>query len=237
MSILQVKGRTTSSYQESNVASQSSNSLIFTNAAERHIEAFSLELSVGDGWSDNYSENDRSLWRIVDSITLKGHDSIVVEAAEEINVPHNRYGIVLPTGSLFLSRGVLVASAKVEPAFAGRLQLRIYNTTSRSIKLHKGEKLGSVIFFSTELTQTHTPITKGSEISTKPIGQIAQIKKWVGLNKVASIGWLVGMLSSSMLSTAILYFVYYKPMLDLQRTQLAPSEQSAPPVNSEIKPK
>ncbi|MDF5995101.1 hypothetical protein P4200_12665 [Pseudomonas aeruginosa] len=69
-----------------------------------------------------------------------------MEAAEEIKVPHNRYGIVLPTGSLFLSRGVLVASAKVEPAFDGKLKLRIFNTTNKNVCLTKGEKLGSVIF-------------------------------------------------------------------------------------------
>ncbi|WP_010205589.1 hypothetical protein [Pseudomonas syringae group genomosp. 3] len=237
MSVLQVKGRTTSKYSEFTAASQSSNSLIYTTALEQHIEAFSLELSVGDGWNENYSENDRSLWGIGDSITLKGHDSIVVEAAQEMSMPHNRYGIVLPTGSLFLSRGVLVASAKVEPAFAGKLKLRIYNTTNRTIKLEKGEKLGSVIFFSTESTQPHTPITRSSEISKKRITPIALLKKWLGVNKIAAIGWMVGMLSSSMLSTAFLYFVYYKPMLDIQHTKPAPAEQSAPPVNNEAKQK
>ncbi|MBX8502990.1 dCTP deaminase domain-containing protein [Pseudomonas lijiangensis] len=233
MSVLQIKGRTTSSYSEFTAASQSSNSLIYTNALERHIEPFSLELSVGDGWSENYSENDRSLWGIEDSITLKGHDSIVVEAGQEVNVPHNRYGIVLPTGSLFLSRGVLVASAKVEPAFSGKLKLRIYNTTNRTIKLEKGEKLGSVIFFSTESTQTHTPITRNSEISTKRITIIARLRKWVGLNKVASITLLVNILCSSLVSSLVIYFLFSTPMRDVQDLKPAASVQPAPPLTRE----
>jgi deoxycytidine triphosphate deaminase len=237
MSVLQIKGRTTSSYSEFTGASKSSNSLIYTNADEQHIEAFSLEVTVGDGWSENYSENDRSLWGIEDIITLKGHDSIVVEAGQEVNVPHNRYGIVLPTGSLFLSRGVLVASAKVEPAFAGKLKLRIYNTTNRTIKLEKGEKLGSVIFFPTESTQTHTPITRNSEISTKRITKSAKLKKWVVLNKVASITLLVNILCSSLVSSLVIYFLFSTPMRDVQHLASAPAVRAAPPITSEVNKK
>ena len=85
MSVLQIKGRTTKSHTDFDAASYSSNSLILTNARDERIEEFSLELSVGEGWSDNYSGNDKNLWRIVDGMTIKGHDSVVVEAAEEID--------------------------------------------------------------------------------------------------------------------------------------------------------
>lgn len=226
MSVLQVKGRTTASYPEFDAASHSSNSLILTNASSTQIENFSLELSVGEGWSDNYSTNDKNLWRIVDHLIIKGHDSVVVEAAEEIKIPHNRYGLVLPTGSLFLSRGVMVASAKVEPAFDGRLKLRIYNTTNKNVQLTKGEKLGSIIFFSTESTHTQKPINRGSEISTLPITKRARLKKWFALNTNMWIGWLVSIIGSSLVSSGLVYVLYYKPMLDMQRTNSTPHEQS-----------
>lgn len=229
MSVLQVKGRTTTSYPEFDTASHSSNSLIFTNASAAQIENISLELSVGEGWSDNYSTNDKNLWRIVDYLTIKGHDSVVVEAAEEIRIPHNRYGIVLPTGSLFLSRGVLVASAKVEPAFDGRLKLRIYNTTNKSIQLTKGEKLVSIIFFSIESTHTQKPISRGSEISTLPLTRVARLRKWFALNTNLWIGWTISLVGSSLFSSGLVYALYYKPMLEMHRSPPAVQEQTMNP--------
>jgi deoxycytidine triphosphate deaminase len=233
MSVLQIRGRTTKSYPDFDAASHSSNSLIFTDALEPQIETFSLELSLGNGWSDSYSVSNRNLWRIDEGITIKGHDSFVVEAAEEIRVPHNRYGIVLPTGSLFLSRGVLVASAKVEPAFDGKLKLRIYNTTSKSLYLTKGDKLGSVIFFSTESTHTHKPISRASEISTAPITRLTQVGKWFGLNKNLWLNWIVMVLCSSALASLINHYgdrVTTPPQPSPKPTQ---AEQTAAPATTE----
>src|SRR5690606_992918 len=96
---------------------------------------------------------------------IRAHGSIVVEAAEEIWIPNNRYGILVPTGSMFLSRGILIAPAKIEPAFRGRMKLRLFNTTSKKTIVKKGEKLGSAVFFQTESTEIRTPIQRPSEIS------------------------------------------------------------------------
>lgn len=168
MSVLQIKGRTTNSQTDFEAFSLSSNSYIYTTAVDANLEEFSIELSLGEGWNDNYSDRDKNLRRIDESITVNRQGSIVVEVQEEIRVPHNRYGIVLPTGSLFLSRGVLIASAKVEPAFCGKLKLRMFNTTKQKIILKKGEKLGSVIFFPTESTKIHDLTFRKSEISAPP---------------------------------------------------------------------
>ncbi|WP_447803660.1 dCTP deaminase domain-containing protein [Pseudomonas serbica] len=236
MTVVKIKDRTTKSHANFDTYSHSSNSFIYTDATEAHIEDFSLEVSVGEGWSDNYSANEKSLWRIDEGITIKRHDSIVVEAAEEIRVPHNRYGLVLPTGSLFLSRGVLVASAKVEPAFLGRLKLRIFNTTNKSVRLRKGEKLGSVIFFSTESTHTHEIINRASEISIRPITIPAKFKKWSSLNMNTLISWILASATGSLATFVVTYFLYYQPMLEFQKNKASHSEQVQPPA-SENKPK
>jgi hypothetical protein len=121
---------------------------------------------------------------------------------------------------------VLVASAKVEPAFDGRLKLRIYNTTNKNVQLTKGEKLGSIIFFSTESTHTQKPINRGSEISTLPITRRARLKKWLTLNTNLWIGWAISFIGSSLISSGIIYILYYKPMLEMQRTNSAAHEQT-----------
>lgn len=163
--------------------------------------------------------------KIGDSITVGGRASIVVEVAEEIRVPYNRYGIVLPTGSLFLTQGLLIASAKVEPAFNGRLKLRLFNTTDKKIKLIKGRKLGSVIFFSTESTIPHDVISRNSNISIPPSTRLALLGKWLAENKIIWIGWLPTIISTWLLA-AMMYVLYYKPALENKAAQ--PPGASAP---------
>lgn len=226
MTVLQIKGRTTNSQPDFDTFALSSNSCIFTTAAEPNIEEFSIELTLGEGWNDNYSAHDRNLRKIDEGITVRSHGSIVVEVHEEIRVPHNRYGVVLPTGSLFLSRGLLIAPAKVEPAFVGKLKLRMFNTTHQKIFLQKGEKLGSVIFFSTESTKVHNVTYRTSEISASPISRFGELKKWLGTNKTQWIGWIISIVSSSLFAFLLTYSLYYRPMLERQQAVPQQSKQS-----------
>lgn len=235
MPILQVRGRTTTSQQDFERFSSSSNSQIYTTALEENIEEFSIEITLGDGWNDNYSNSDRSLRQIDESITIRGHDSIVVEINEEVRIPHNRYGIVLPTGSLFLAQGVLIASAKVEPAFIGKLKLRLFNTTGKKINLKKDTKLGSIIFFPTESTKVHNHTYRASDISAPPPSKYSSTLKWFGSNKTTWIGWLVTILSSWLL-VVFTYMIYYEPALKNAQAQIEKSAQTRPAVETKTAP-
>lgn len=225
MGVVQIKGRTTNSPENFLRYSSSSSSHVYTTALEKNIENFSIEISLGDGWNENYSDANVGLIKIDDSIIVGGRASIVVEVAEEIRVPYNRYGIVLPTGSLFLTQGLLIASAKVEPAFYGKLKLRLFNTTDKKIKLIKGRKLGSVIFFSTESTIPHDVISRNSNISIPPLTRLALLRKWFAENKITWIGWLPPIISAWLLG-ATMFVLYYKPALENKTAQ--PPGASAP---------
>ncbi|MCP1651523.1 dCTP deaminase domain-containing protein [Pseudomonas nitroreducens] len=222
MAVIQIKGRTTNKPEEFSKYSFSSNSLLFTSALPDNIENFSIELTLGEGWNDNYSDSNLSLRQIDDEITIGGRESIVVEVTEEIRVPLNRYGIVVPTGSLFLAQGLLIASAKVEPAFSGKLKLRLFNTTNSKIKLKKGRKLGSVIFFSTEAAIYHDTINRDSKISVSKNPHFKNLCRWFGENKTTWIGWLISAVIPW--SVAIFLFInYYQPALNKKQ-----DEHSAP---------
>lgn len=214
MTVQQIRGRTTASQDKFESCSFSSNSFVYTNASAENIEPFSLELTLGDGWNDSYSPSNKSMIMIKDEIQIQKHGSIVVEVAEEIRVPHNRYGIVMPTGSLFLTRGVVFAPAKVEPAFADKLKIRLFNTTQKPVTIKKGEKLASVIFLPTETTERQTRAIRGSEISRNPPSKIDDIMRWLSQHKAIWIGWIFSFISSSLMAVLITYFVYYKPMLE-----------------------
>jgi len=237
MSLLQIRDRTTNSQGEFDAFALSCNSYIFTTAAPSNIEEFSLEITLGDGWNDNYSVHDRNMRRIDESIIIRGHGSIVVEVQEEIRIPHNRYGIVLPTGSLFLSRGILITPAKVEPAFAGKLKLRMFNTTSQKITMKKGEKLGSIIFFATESTKVHNTTYRTSEISALPRSRGAELQKWLVSNKTLWIGWIVTIVTSSLIAFLFTYSLYYKPMLEMQKTASALPKQHSQEQTTQVNQK
>jgi hypothetical protein len=156
---------------------------------------------------------------------IQRHGSIVVEVAEQLQVPHNRYGLVMPTGSLFLTRGIVFAPAKVEPAFADKLKLRLFNTTQKPVTLKKGEKLASVVFLPTESTERQTRVIRGSDISRNPPSRLEDLGRWFGQHKTVWIGWIVTFVSSSLLTFALTYWVYYRPTLALlEQQRQAPSQ-------------
>lgn len=212
MSVVKVKGCTTASPEIYQKYISSDKSLIFLNTAEDRTEDFSIELSLGEGWNDNYSDADVGLRRINKEVVLGRRGSIVVEVAEEISVPYNKYGLVLPTGSLFLTHGVLAPTAKVEPAFNGTLKIRLFNTTNNKVVLKKGCKLGSVIFFDTDCTVPQAKKTRRSDISAVPSSRLSILRSWMAANKVVWIGWLITTLSAWLLSF-VTYVVYYGPSL------------------------
>lgn len=226
MSITKIRDRATGSEGVFQQNMSSSSSFIYTDALSRNLEEFSIEVTIGEGWNDRYSIDDKRLWRIEDKIVLKPHGSLVVEVAEEIRVPYNLYGLLLPTGSLFLARGVLLIAAKVEPAFHGRIKVRLFNTTENKVELKKGDKLGSIVFLTTESTSILPNIYKTSELSQYAIPRIRQMARWMVTNKIQVISWVVSVLSSSMLAAVLMYFMYYKPLLHAQTQQ--PQSQAQP---------
>ena len=226
-----MKSKITRSKQDYDRYKSSSDSLIYTDADEENVEDYSIEVTLGQGWNETYSDKNRNLIKIEDNIIVRGHASIVVEVAEEIFIPYNRYGIVLPTGSLFLGKGVLIASAKIEPAFQGKLILRLFNTTNNKQVLQKGDKLGSLVFFRTETTKQHNPIYRKSEISILPKTMSDNAVSWLKSNKNLWIGWLVTSTLGTFIGFSLNYFLYYKPLMDMQNkrveSQISPNRPSS----------
>lgn len=220
MSIIQIKGRTTSDERLFRDNSYSGSSYILTDADEKNIEEFSIEITIGEGWSDNYSPTNKKMMKIDDEISIGARASIVIEAKEEIWVPFNRYGIIVPTGSMFLSKGILVAPAKIEPAFQGKLMLRLINTTQSKYVLKKGEKLASAIFFPTESTKHHLAKIRGSDISEIKQTKLSRAIRWLKLNKTTWIGWIISLIGSSLITFILTYFLYYKPVMKVQLEQI-----------------
>lgn len=227
MSVVHIKNRITSDQKSFEENSFSDRSLLWLSC-NASSDAFSIDLKVGDQWSEKYGPTSNEMHTIGDEgMRIQRHESIVVTAAEDIRVPHNMYGVLVPTGSLFLDKGILIAPAKVEPSFSGNLKLRLFNTTALKHTLKKGDKLGSVIFFSTETTQFHKLVTKNSILVSKPVPFNARVSQWFRKNINQVISWLCTLLGGSMMAAFIVHFVLqkYYPM-EPRNSTVSPSSSN-----------
>ena len=199
MSVVHIQNRSTSDERSFEENSSSDRSLLWLSENAK-AEAFSIDLTVGEQWSEKYGPTSNEMHRIADEgMHILRHGSVVVTSAEEIRVPHNMYGVLVPTGSLFLDKGILIAPAKVEPAFGGNLKLRLFNTTSLKHTLKRGDKLGSVIFFSTETTEFQKPITKKSVLVSKPDPLSKRLGRWFRAHGSKLFNWAGGSVAAALL--------------------------------------
>ncbi len=211
MGVIHIKNRVTRNIREFEESRLSDCSLLYVDRAD-NVESFSLELYIGTRWSEKYGTNDNTMFELEQTgIDLAARGSIVIEISNEITVPHNMYGIIVPTGSLFLDKGVIIAAAKIEPSFHGKLKLRLVNTLNHKIRLKPGYKVASAIFFGTETTEIQKTVTKDPAHAKRERPLLSRFGHWMVSNKNQVISWMVQMLSGAVMATILMTFVIHKP--------------------------
>ncbi len=215
MSILYLPSRTTAideEYRKQQVADASK--ILVDETAQ--IESFSIELTVDTNWSESYGKTNAMVEIDSTGIELASGRSIVIEVAEKIGVPFNMYGLVIPTGSLFLDQGIIIAAAKIEPAFQGKLKLRLVNNSGERRKVVIGQKVASAIFFATDHTMFHGDVTKKSVTVVRTISPYRRLIRWISTNRVSVIGWVitifVALIGSSVTALMISRYVLGAPI-------------------------
>lgn len=197
MSVIEIGGRIAKDEKTFSDVGLSDKSLLYLKGG-LEPGAYSIDLSVGGAWNESYGLTSGQLYRIPqEGLDIGRHGSIVIEVAEDISVPHNMYGILVPTGSLFLDRGILIAPAKVEPCFSGFLKLRLFNTTGYKYCLKSGDKIASVIFFSTENTSFQSRVEKASLTLDSKVPLKKRLGGWGARNRNQIITWFITILFSS----------------------------------------
>lgn len=170
MSVQRLAGRTTSSEEDFKKFSLSPESLLFLNGSEPvHTDYYSIDLTVGSGWSTSYSERSKNLYSLDGEISISSGKSLVIELDEQIWIPHNRYGLIVPTGEIGLTHGLLFAPTKVEPNFKGRLKVRLFNTGVDKVPLVRGQRMASLLLFSTDEMVHQPEVQRPTEVSKLPL--------------------------------------------------------------------
>lgn len=178
MSVQKIGGRFTSSEEEFKKNSLSPESYIYVSPDDGfHASYYSADLTVGDGWSNSYSESSKVLHSINSNLKIGPLASIVVELAEDIWIPHNRYGIVVPTGEAGLTHGLLFAPTKVEPNWKGRLKIRVFNSSSTKVTIQQGQRIASLIIFSTSDMVHQAEVSRPTDISVRPLNLLQRLSR------------------------------------------------------------
>jgi len=183
MSVIYIKKRITKDLTTFEKYKKSSQSLVFFDSEQ--IDNFSIDLTVGHRWAEYTGQGKvPHLYRVETSfIELKPKQSVIIETKEKIMVPHNLFGIIMPTGRLFLHNGIFCNTAKIEPGYEDKLFLLLYNSTSIVKKLNVGEKITTAIFMNTE----ETPATVERKFRqypnmNKPYGWLKRFRESVWTN-------------------------------------------------------
>ncbi len=227
MPLIHIEDRKTNSESEFNDQKSSQVSLLLVNK-EAKLESFSLELTVGEAWAKVFSETQKSLMQIDSNGILIGrHDSIVIEVAEEIHVPNNMYGLLVPTASLFLGLGILIAPAKIEPGYSGKLTLRLFNTTNEKYILKQGHKLGSAIFFPTDATLEHATKKMERGANTPTYGKLKLCWQWVKNNPHSWINPVLNLIGSSTVAALMTIYLTSNQSSATNKPQTESGQQSA----------
>ncbi len=166
MSLISLINRLTNSTDEFESFLSSDQSLIFSDG--NHIEEWSIELTVGQLWGNVSKDSPVAMYQVKDSVNIPAKSSVMIEVEEEIRIPNNIYGLIVPKGSLLLDNGIMMATTKIEPRFYGKLRILFFNTTNRKKTLPLGTIIASTVFFSTDLTITsQQPRSRRSVIETQ----------------------------------------------------------------------
>jgi len=197
LSIVAIKSRHTTDANRFAQQKSSDRSLILVDQAAT-IETFSVELTIGSVWSERYARAANEMIAIPEEgVKLGAGKSLVVEVSELIGVPHNLYGLVIPTGSLFLDQSIIIAAAKIEPSFNDRLKLRLVNVSGERRVIKSGQKVASALFFSTDVTLFHAESHKGTKkVAHGPLFAERSLA-WMKANWPQVITWVIAILCSS----------------------------------------
>ena len=130
--------------------------VLFTGNA---VDTFSVDFHMGDMWTSNPGEPETNgLYKVnAGEIVIPSNGSVLIETVESISMPNNIFGLIMPTGGLFLNRGIICSTAKIEPGYSDNLYLLLYNTTRIKQTVKFQEKVATAVFFLTEETPLNIP--------------------------------------------------------------------------------
>lgn len=209
MAVISIPSRKTDKRDVYEKYRMSDASLFYTDAQQ--VEDFSIELTIGSSWAEVIDKDAPDMYSFNgNTATLKPNCSIVIEVAEEIKVPFNVFGIIVPTGRAFLEQGIILGAGKIEPSYEGKLKVLLYNASKSKRELAPGTKLASAIFFRTDRTISAKLPGSASGVNIKKKGVFERVVRFIKSDPKLFIPEILMVLTSSLVASFFTYYVVNK---------------------------
>lgn len=183
MAVIDLSRRIVSDKNEYNKNKQSCESYIYIES-EDDIDiqdTVSLSITIGDAWYDGQRHFDRKITE--KGVKIKSKRYAVFQTQQYLGIPYNVFGVVVGKGINIFNGGV-ISTGKIVPGYKGKLRIGYYNASGKTIILHKGDVIGSCVFFSIESTSENEYM--GTDIDDIPALEILSRKQrffeWIGDN-------------------------------------------------------
>lgn len=157
MGVIRTRGVRTQDQQQFEAARSSDASLVFVRRSVPYVgqdgvtekdadSDFDIDLRVGSSWAKDWSEANPRYYKIPDDgIVIPAGGTVIVEVDEELRIPSNRFGLVVPKARLAFRTGVYPFTTKVDPTYAGYLKIFLHNYATHSRILKRGEAIASLV--------------------------------------------------------------------------------------------
>lgn len=150
MSVIDLKKRNTSNWEEMHKHLQSTESIVFIEPQnEGKIGPVSMDIEVGDAYIIPGSNES---FRIPQGgIKVKSKQSIIIYTSQRFKLPYNVFGVVTGKGK-YIFKGCFLSTGKIDPGFEGCLKIGFFNGGCSSINLKPNESFATVYFLNTDTT-------------------------------------------------------------------------------------
>ncbi len=123
-------------------------------------EQVSVDLAIGD----NYQISGDTSWRKFNGkIVVKPKTCVLIETKETISTPNNVFGLLSTRRSLG-AKGLIIANTKIDPLYADKLKIPVFNAGIKHITLIPGERFCSISFLQTEQSITGNEHRTGTSL-------------------------------------------------------------------------
>lgn len=189
MSVIDLKRRSTSNWEEMHKHLQSTDSIVFIAPLDGgKVGPVSMDIEVGDAYIIPGSNETFEIPK--DGVQVKPRQSIVVYTRQRFKLSYNVFGVVTGKGK-YIFKGCFLSTGKIDPGFEGCLKIGFFNGGCSSIKLKPNDSFATVYFLNTDTTLS-APLKNYQNSLEHDVTCFKWYKKWwlyIEHNWLKFIGW------------------------------------------------
>lgn len=197
MSVIDLKRRSTSDWEEMHKHLQSTDSIVFIAPMDGgQVGPVSMDVEVGDAYI--MPGSNESFLIPQEGVLVKPRQSIVVYTRQRFKLSYNVFGVVTGKGK-YIFKGCFLSTGKIDPGFEGCLKIGFFNGGCSSINLKPNDSFATVYFLNTDTTLS-APLKNYQNSLEHDVKRIRWYKKmWLYLKDhwLGIVAWIIAVFGAS----------------------------------------